>query len=429
MGRMADVTTAPEADLEHLPAGTRVGEYVIDQPIGVGGFARVYRARHPVLATRVAVKVITRALALDAEATQRFVREAQAASRIAHPGIVRVLGYGQLRDGRAYQVMELIEGPALDHHLAQVGRLPLDESLRILDAIAAALDAAHAAGIIHRDLKPANVLLAAAAGGPSPRLADFGIAKALETESATPHLTRTGTTLGTPAYMSPEQALGRTVATASDVYAFGVVAYELITGRVPFQGETPFETMMMHVQAPPPPPSQIRPELGERFDAAMASLLAKHPDQRPAGLAEAMTMLRREPAAPSRATRRAPVALAAVVVMASAVGGYVWWSRGPVPAAVPIAAPAAAASPASAAAPPIAAPPIAAPLAPTDPAPPPADLTRGSVAAPPSAEVVRSRPSAPARQRPAAGAASPARRASPPAPPADQLERPPDYQP
>ncbi|MBC7974832.1 MAG: serine/threonine protein kinase, partial [Myxococcales bacterium] len=319
---MANATTALETDLEHLPADTRVGEYLIEQLIGVGGFARVYRAHHPVLGTRVAVKVITRALALDPEAIQRFVLEAQAASRITHPGVVRILDYGKLLDGRAYQVMELIEGPALDHHLDRVGRVPLDQALRLLAEIAAALDAAHDAGIVHRDLKPANVLLAPAADGPSARLADFGIAKALETEGATPQLTRTGTTLGTPAYMSPEQALGRAVGKPSDVYAFGVVAFELITGRVPFAGETPFETMMMHVQTPAPMPSAVCVELGPRFDAAMGSLLAKHPEQRPTTLAAAMAMLREElvASAPVAASshRRPRVVAAGLAVLALA---------------------------------------------------------------------------------------------------------------
>jgi hypothetical protein len=286
-----------------------------------------------VLSAEVAIKVITRALALDADASARFVREARAASAIAHPGIVRVLGFGKLADGRAYQVMELIAGPALDDHLAEAGRLPRAEALRLLDAIAAALDAAHAAGIVHRDLKPANVLLAPGPSGPMPRLADFGIAKALEGET-NPQLTRTGTTLGTPTYMSPEQALGRPVGPASDVYSFGVVAFELLTGEVPFPSESPLETMMHHVQTAAPAPSSVAPDLGPGFDAAMAALLAKRPEERPASAAAAMAALRAAGAVARPARGRARRWLAAglgagMLAGAAAIGLALLRGEGP----------------------------------------------------------------------------------------------------
>jgi hypothetical protein len=332
-------TTSELDDPELLPPGTAVGEYVLDELLGAGGFARVYRAHHAVLSAEVAIKVITRALALDADASARFVREARAASAIAHPGIVRVLGFGKLADGRAYQVMELIAGPALDDHLAEVGRLPRAEALRLLDAIAAALDAAHAAGIVHRDLKPANVLLAPGPSGPMPRLADFGIAKALEGET-NPQLTRTGTTLGTPTYMSPEQALGRPVGPASDVYSFGVVAFELLTGEVPFPSESPLETMMHHVQTAAPAPSSVAPDLGPGFDAAMAALLAKRPEERPASAAAAMAALRAAGAVARRERGRARRWLAAglgagMLAGAAAIGLALLRGEGPARAATP----------------------------------------------------------------------------------------------
>lgn len=315
-------TTATADPAERLPVGTAVGDYVLEDVLGLGGFACVYRAHHDVLGTSVAIKILSRALALDVEATRRFVREAQSASRITHPNVVRVLGFGKLPDGRAYQVMELVEGPTLEAHLAQRGRLPAAETLAILEGVAAALDAAHAAGIVHRDLKPANVLLDPAPDGRLvPRLSDFGIAKALEGDDTNHHLTRTGTTLGTPSYMSPEQALGREVGPASDVYSFGVVAFELLAGVRPFEGESPFATMMMHVQAPVPAPSSVFPALGAQFDAAVRAMLAKQPEDRPRTIAEAMTALR--VAAPV-VRRTWPIAkLAALAVIAALVTGGV----------------------------------------------------------------------------------------------------------
>jgi serine/threonine-protein kinase len=412
-----------DSDPEHLPPGTAVGEYLIEARIGVGGFARVYRARHPVLATRVAVKVITRSLALHPEASQRFIREARAASRIAHPGVVRVLGFGTLADDRAYQVMELVEGPSLADYLADRGPVPVAEALRMLEEIAAGLDAAHAAGIVHRDLKPSNILLAPSGGRMRPMLADFGIAKALEEES-NQHLTRTGTTLGTPAYMSPEQALGRDVGVASDVYSFGVVAYELLTGRVPFEGESPLETMMMHVQTAAAAPSRVEAELGERFDAALAWLLAKHPGERPATPAEAMAALRSDASAPVATVprrRRAP-AIAIGVGAALALAVAVWVTR-PEPAAAP---PAGTARP-------VAAPPASrapAPAAhPTEAPTPPAAANEpraGSAVEPPPAAATP-RPDAPARRiRPTAAGKPGAAR---PTPTKDSFEAPPDYAP
>ena len=415
---------ASEIDAELLPAGTVVGEFVLEELLGAGGFARVYRASHPVLGTSVAVKVITRALSMNAEAARRFEREAQAASRIDHPNVVRVLGFGKLADGRAYQVMELVEGPALDDYLAAGRRIPVELALRMLDAISLALDAAHRAGIVHRDVKPANVLLAAVDGEPSPRLTDFGIAKALELEE-TPHLTRTGTTLGTPSYMSPEQALGRPVGAASDVYSFGVVAFEMITGRAPFEGASALEIMMQHVQADPPAASTIAPELGARFDAPLAWLLAKHPETRPPTLAVAMAALRAaEVPRRGRGTGwRVAAAIAAVAGVAIAALWVVRASRAssalplgtPLPAAVslPIAVDTRPPVPSAPAAPPPSATPV-------EPAPAVRSPATGTPARTPTSRPVRD--------------ATPPPRVAPPvdrepAAAADTLETPPDYTP
>ncbi len=408
----------PKPDPELLPPGSAVGEYVLGELLGAGGFARVYRADHAVLSSRVAIKVITRALALDAEASQRFLNEVLAASRIDHPGVVRVLGYGKLPDGRAYQVMELIDGPSLDDHLEAHGRPPIDESLRMLEAIAAALDAAHAAGIVHRDLKPANILLAPAGPGVEPRLADFGIAKAFAADE-NPHLTRTGTTLGTPTYMSPEQALGRRTGPASDVYSFGVVAFELLTGRVPFEGSSPLETMMLHVQQPPPLASSAAPELGTAFDAPLAQLLAKAADDRPTTVAEAMRALRtggdrRWASGAQGRARRLPWVVGFACLALAAGFLYVTARR---PAATPASQPRLVT-------------PIAAPVLPPPTAPPPP----APFAQPAADDGATTRTRRPTRPR-AAAARDPVRPTTttdgPAAPerPADTLEAPPDYAP
>lgn len=311
----------PHADPEALDPGALVGEHVVEDVLGVGGFARVYRARHPVLGHKVAVKIITRALALDAGATQRFIREAQAASRIVHPNVVRVIGFGRLEDGRAYQTMELVEGLSLADHLDANQQVPLHEALAILEAVANALEAAHAAGIVHRDVKPANVLLDRAGGALRARLSDFGIAKALELEDA-PNLTTTGVTLGTPNYMSPEQALARPVSPATDIYSFGVLAFELLTGKVPFEGESAFATMVMHVQTPPPLASTVCPELGSRFDAALGAMLAKHPADRPPTIGAALAALVGPPpavVAVAKRRRRRSVTAGVLLVAAAAI--------------------------------------------------------------------------------------------------------------
>ena len=377
--------SSADGDPEALPAGTPIGEYVLEGLLGIGGFARVYRATHPVLNTRVAIKVLSRALSLDAEARGRFVQEARAASRIEHPNVVRVLGFGVIPDGRAYQIMELVEGMSLD----DAPRPDPAEVLVLLREVAAGLAAAHAAGIVHRDLKPANILLSRTGA----KLADFGIAKALEDDSAQ-HLTRTGATLGTPVYMSPEQALGRGIGIASDLYSFGVVAFELLTGQPPFEAASPLETMMMHVQTPAPVASAIAPGLGTRFDRALAAMLQKHPEDRPATIDACIAALDGPPAPPRSMWWLAAAALA----IAAAVTALAWPADDEAPAAI---------------------------------ASPPPSLARpriidAAAAPPPRVEVPTVRPP-PVKPSPA-----PVRRSSPvrpPVNPADSFEAPPDYQP
>ena len=346
------ISDADVTDEEQLPIGFVVGEFAVEKLLGIGGFARVYQAKHPVLGQLVAIKVLTKAVGADPEAMRRFIREAQAASRIDHANVVKVLGFGRLTDGRAYQLMELVDGPTLDDHLRRHGALPLAQALAFLDGIATALSAAHALGIVHRDLKPANVLLENRNGTLVPRLTDFGIAKALDGEQDS-KLTRTGSTLGTPAYMSPEQALGKSIGASSDVYAFGVLAFELFSGDVPFVGESPFAIMMQHVQEPPPLLSIVSPRLGPTFDQAILAMLNKRPELRPPSVAQAMQRLHAAavPVVTSLATdvrtaavlgtskRRAGTAIAVATSIGIALAAFFWFFNNTEPAKAPDQAP------------------------------------------------------------------------------------------
>lgn len=309
---------------ETLAPGASVDTYTVEHTLGVGGFATVYRARHRELGTRVAIKVLSRALTSDADAMRRFVREAQTASTLVHPNIVRVLAFGRLDDGRAYQVMELVDGPSLDQYVKQVAPLEVARVLAILGEVARALGFAHARGVVHRDLKPANILLDSTAAL-TPRLTDFGIAKALDTDGDT-KLTHTGVTLGTPAYMSPEQAMGTAVGPASDIYAFGVMAFELLTGTEPYEGESPFAVMMKHVQAPVPAVSSLAPQHAA-FDGVLRRLLAKQPADRPPTIEEAMAELAAAADAGVPPPRRRLGWIGALVVAVAAIGVTVAMTR------------------------------------------------------------------------------------------------------
>jgi serine/threonine-protein kinase len=273
-----------------LQPGDRVGEYEIVGVLGRGGFAVVYEGVHPVIGKRVAVKVL-HARHTSGDGVARFVQEAQAVNQIAHDNIVDVFSLGQLPDGKHFFVMDLLRGTTLDRLIAERGRLPLLEALPILRGIARALDAAHARLIAHRDLKPENVFIAVDDHGTMvPKLLDFGLAKHLGALVGGPE-TQSGVLMGTPAYMSPEQARGRNVDHRTDIYSFGVLAYEMLTGRVPFTGDDHLAVLVKHTADAPPPPSSVVPELDERIDRAILSLLEKDPEARPKTLADAVLAL------------------------------------------------------------------------------------------------------------------------------------------
>jgi len=265
------------------------GEYRLGRKLGEGGFGTVYEAVHPLLKRRAAVKVLHRIAGSDSDSVLRFVAEARAVNQIKNRHIIDIFSFGKLTDGRHFYVMDLLEGEPLDRFIAREGRCSVENTVQLLRPIAEALDAAHAAGVVHRDLKPQNIyLIWDSTGETVPKLLDFGMAKLLGDSRV--H-TVSGTPLGTPLYMSPEQARGDVVDGRSDVYALGVLCHELLTGRLPITGENTIAVLMAHIIQVPPRVSEVCPDLSPELDAPVLRMLEKKPEQRPATASEALTEL------------------------------------------------------------------------------------------------------------------------------------------
>ena len=303
-----------------LAAGTRLGPYEILAPLGEGGMGVVYRARDPRLDRQVAIKLLSVALAADRDARERLRLEAMAAAALDHPYICKIFEIGE-EDAALFLVMEYIAGENLDVRLRQ-GRMPLAEALRLAGEIAEALQEAHARGILHRDLKPANIMLTQQG---HVKIMDFGLAKRL-TEQPGPdsstievpaQLTQPGTILGTPDYMSPEQVKGLSLDVRSDLFSFGVILAEMLSGRHPFHKSSTAETFAAVLTEPPALSADIPPGLA----AVVRRLVAKDARDRYASVAEARADLeRREASGKPRAGRRSTwkwVALAIVIVIAA----------------------------------------------------------------------------------------------------------------
>ncbi|WP_415835821.1 serine/threonine-protein kinase, partial [Corallococcus soli] len=288
--------------------GLKLGEYELRSRIGVGGMGLVYDGIQPLIGKRVAVKVLRPELAHSSEQVARLLAEARAVNAIRHRGIIDIFGFGQLPDGRQYIVMEYLDGQPLDAILAEKGRLPVTEALALLEEVLAALGAAHGAGVVHRDLKPSNIFLVRQPDGSRyVKLLDFGLAKRGEGPTGRTAQTRTDMVVGTPEYMAPEQARGQSVGPMTDLYAMGVVTFEMITGRLPFIGSSPVDLLMKHVEARPPRPSEFVSDLPPAVDAFILQMLTKDPETRPNSadvLRQHLTRLRRT----LRATRTNPTA-------------------------------------------------------------------------------------------------------------------------
>jgi serine/threonine-protein kinase len=245
----------------------------------------VYRAVHPAIHKRVAIKVMSRKLFDEPEAVKRFVAEARAVAAIDHPSIVDVFGFGRIPDGRTYLVMEWLEGESLKARLDK-GRLPFEEACEIIRTIARALEAAHGKGVVHRDLKPENVFLHRIDDDkPVIKLLDFGLAKQTNAEDRLVARTRTGQMLGTPLYMSPEQCKSKGVDHRTDIYALGCMCYELLVGHVPFEFDNVAELISAHLVVEPPRPNSFEPGLPDDLDKLLFNMVAKEPEKRP-GLGE-----------------------------------------------------------------------------------------------------------------------------------------------
>ena len=266
---------ASPAEREPLVPGTHAGEYIVDKLVGAGAMGEVYAGRHPVLGKKVAIKVLHGELGTSAEAVERFLREARAVNAVEHAGVVDVFAHGRLEDGRLYLVMSFVAGVTLRAKVT-TGALPLADAIALLAPIADALDAAHAAGVIHRDLKPDNIMVS-----DSGRVfvLDFGIAKLAPSGTTGPGtLTGRGTWLGTPAYMAPEQWSSDGATAASDRYALGVIAFELLAGAHPFTANNVAAMMEQHFRAPVP--SLVDHGVPAAVDDVIARALAKDPDAR-----------------------------------------------------------------------------------------------------------------------------------------------------
>ena len=275
-----------------LLAGERVGEYEVEGLLGKGAFGTVFKAVHPLIGKQVAIKVLARRFSVDPEMVSRFIAEARAVNQIRHRHIIDIFSFGKLDDGRQYYVMEYLDGETLDQLLDRERRIPIGDALAILRAIAKALDAAHAKGITHRDLKAENVFLGRDSdGGLFPKLLDFGIAKLMSPEDGLKHKTRTGAPIGTPYYMSPEQCRGKDVDHRTDIYAFGVLVYLMLTGVYPHDADDYMSILMAQISDTPSAPSTHNAELTPEIDEVVGWLMRKDPADRPADLRSAMKAL------------------------------------------------------------------------------------------------------------------------------------------
>jgi serine/threonine protein kinase len=264
----------------------RLGPYRILKPLGAGGMGLVFQAEDIQLKRPVALKVMQPSYSQDNEARVRFLREARAVAAIEHEHIVTIYQVGEDR-GLPFLAMQFLRGETLEDRLRRERQLPIDEVLRIGREIAAGLAAAHERGLIHRDIKPANIWLEAGSG--RVKILDFGLARAADDA----HLTRTGTVMGTPEYMSPEQARGKGAEARSDLFSLGCVLYDMCAGQSPFQAQETMAVLLAVAAKTPRALTELNPKVPELLVILIMRLLAKHPDDRPASAAQVVEAFRR----------------------------------------------------------------------------------------------------------------------------------------
>lgn len=293
--KLSDVASAPTmfAQTEPPPAMPEApgesgslkpgGRYDIDEEIGRGGMGIVFRATDTVLGRVVALKELPLELRRSPELAERFRQEARVVAQLSHPHIVSIFDLVEDAQGM-WMAMELMQGGSLSDQIQDEGAMPLETIVAFGTRMAEALGHAHARGVVHRDFKPDNVLLSDEG---VPKVADFGLAKLVQ---QSPNLTQAGSVMGSPAYMSPEQASGREVDHRTDIYALGVTLFEMATGRVPFEGDTG-SVLVQHITQAPPSPRSLSAELPEALDALLLEMLAKSPDERVSDMAQVITRL------------------------------------------------------------------------------------------------------------------------------------------
>jgi serine/threonine-protein kinase len=262
---------------------TQVGNYRITRKLGSGAMGSVYLAEHREVGKRIAVKVLAGHLTEDASMVGRFMLEAKAIGRLQHPGIIEMFDFGELEDGRSYYTMEYLEGETLSVRMRR-GRISVFELQSILDQVCDALTAIHGKGIIHRDIKPGNIFLALKGNRRIVKILDFGIAKWQSASRGAVELTSTGTVLGTPVYMSPEQAMGENdqICPQSDIYSLGVVIYKILCGQYPIQGTAIHEVVAWHFKHEAIPLREQNPGVPEALAAVVMKALSREPQQRQA---------------------------------------------------------------------------------------------------------------------------------------------------
>lgn len=259
--------------------GRMLGHCRVEKLLGEGGMAKVYLGHHETLDKKVAVKVLSPALAADREFVQRFLREARAAAKLDHPNVVQVYDAGSAGEVN-YMVMQFIEGTDLHSYLKKAGKLPVKDVIAAGKRVASALAAAHDRGLIHRDVKPSNIMIGK---GGKVFVTDFGLARDTSTNM---ELTRTDTVMGSPHYMSPEQAMGEKLDGRTDIYSLGASLYHMLTGKTPYDGPTPAVIMLKHTQpeSAPDPLRKIVPDVPAELDALIMKMMAKKREERPASM-------------------------------------------------------------------------------------------------------------------------------------------------
>ncbi len=298
-------------------SGQTIGSYQIGEEIGQGGMATVYRAYQTQLERWVAIKIMQTAQASSTDFLTRFRREARAIAALRHPNILNIYDYGEER-GIAYIVMEYIAGGTLKARLTEQS-FEWPDAATLIIPVGKALAYAHSEGVVHRDIKPANVLLARSDW---PMLADFGLVKIMGHQRG---ITRPGVTIGTPAYFSPEQAAGGEVDHRTDIYSLGIVLYQLLTGRLPFEADSPIEAMLRRLHDAPTPPRQLNPQLTPQLEAIILHALARDVEARYATMQDLVNDLSRVPGAtgrvaPSSSATSAPAATARLGTLSPVAG-------------------------------------------------------------------------------------------------------------